>query len=81
MVNWKLIARIMGYLLFIEAGLMMLCQGVCWLYGEGAKSFLPPIVMAVVLGMMGVGLGWNAGKKMGRKDGYIVVSMVWVLLR
>ncbi|MBP3213704.1 MAG: TrkH family potassium uptake protein [Bacteroidaceae bacterium] len=79
MVNWKLIARIMGYLLFIEAGLMMLCQGVCWLYGEGAKSFLPPIVMAVVLGMMGVGLGWNAGKKMGRKDGYIVVSMVWVL--
>ncbi|MBR6202422.1 MAG: TrkH family potassium uptake protein [Bacteroidaceae bacterium] len=69
----------MGFLLFIEAGLMMLCQVVCWWYGEGVKSFLPPIVMAVVLGIMGVGLGWNAGKKMGRKDGYIVVSMVWVI--
>ena len=31
MVNWKLIAKIMGFLLFIEAGLMMLCQFICWI--------------------------------------------------
>ena len=79
MVNWKLIAKIMGFLLFIEAGLMMLCQVVCWLYDEGIKEFTPPIVIALVLGATGVWLGMNAGKKMGRKDGYIVVSLVWII--
>lgn len=79
MVNWKLIAKVMGFLLFIEAGLMMLCQFVCWLYGEGIKAFTPPIAAALLLGITGVILGRKAGKKMGRKDGYIVVSTVWVL--
>lgn len=79
MVNWKLIAKVMGFLLFIEAGLMMLCQFVCWLYGEGIKAFTPPITAALLLGITGVILGRKAGKKMGRKDGYIVVSTVWVL--
>lgn len=79
MINWRLIAKILGFLLFIEAGLMMLCQVVCWLYEEGVRAFCPPIAMALVLGVIGVFLGRNAGKKMGRKDGYIVVSVVWVL--
>lgn len=79
MINWKLIAKIMGFLLFIEAGLMMLCQFVCWIYGEGARAFSPAIVLALVLGVVGVLLGRRAGKKMGRKDGYIVVSFVWTL--
>lgn len=79
MVNWRLIAKILGFLLFIEAGLMMLCQFVCWLYGEGIHAFIPPIAAALVLGVAGVAVGWKAGKKMGRKDGYIVVSIVWVL--
>ena len=79
MINWKLIAKIMGFLLFIEAGLMMLCQGVCWIYDEGVKAFSPAIALALLLGMTGVLLGRRAGKKMGRKDGYMVVSLVWVL--
>ena len=58
---------------------MMLCQVVCWMYNEGVKAFTPPIAIALLLGIIGVVLGRNAGKKMGRKDGYIVVSSVWVL--
>ena len=69
----------MGFLLFIEAGLMMLCQGVCWIYDEGVRVFSPAIILALLLGITGVLLGRHAGKKMGRKDGYIVVSLVWVL--
>lgn len=79
MINWKLIAKIMGLLLFIEAGLMGLCQVVCWLYGEGVRAFVPPIVTALILGVLGVLVGRNAGKKMGRKDGYMVVSITWVV--
>ncbi|MBQ6965194.1 MAG: TrkH family potassium uptake protein [Bacteroidaceae bacterium] len=79
MPNWRLIAKIMGFLLFIEAGLMMMCQAVCWMYDEGVKAFSPAILTAVVGGIAGLIFGKNTGKKMGRKDGYIVVSLVWVL--
>lgn len=79
MVNWKLIAKVMGFLLFIEAGLMMLCQVVCWMYDEGVKAFSLPICIALLLGGIGVLVSKDAGKKMGRKDGYIIVSSVWVL--
>ena len=79
MINWKLIAKIMGFLLFIEAGLLMLCQFVAWTYDEGVKEFSPAIILSVLLGAVGVLLGRHAGKKMGRKDGYIVVSLVWTL--
>ena len=53
MVNWRLIAKIMGLLLFIEAGLMMLCQGVCWIYDEGVRAFSPAIALALLLGIIG----------------------------
>lgn len=79
MINWRLISRIMGSLLFIEAALLMLCQLVSWIYDEGYLAFSPAIGTAVVLGLIGIFLGRNAGKNMGRKDGYLVVSIVWVL--
>lgn len=79
MINWRLISKVMGFLLFIEAGLMMSCQIVSWIYNEGLYAFTPPIVVSVVLGTIGVLLGRNAGKAMGRKDGYIVVSITWVI--
>lgn len=69
----------MGFLLFIEAGLMFLCQIVALIYSEGFNAFTPPIVISIVLGCIGILLGKKAGPNMGRKDGYIVVSIVWVL--
>mgnify|MGYP002622879012 CR=1 FL=1 len=79
MINWRLIAKVMGALLFIEAGLLFLCQVVCWIYDEGIGAFIPPMALAVVLGCLGMAAGRKSGASMGRKDGYIVVSMVWVL--
>lgn len=79
MINWRLISKVMGILLYIEAGLMFLCQIVSWIYEEGLKAFAPPIAAAILLGTIGILLGKNAGKNMGRKDGYLVVSFVWVI--
>ena len=42
-------------------------------------DFVLPICVALLLGGLGVLLGRNAGKSMGRKDGYIIVSFIWVL--
>lgn len=79
MINWRQISKIMGFLLFIEAGLMFLCQIVALIYSEGFDAFTPPILISILLGCIGVFFGQKAGTNMGRKDGYIVVSIVWVL--
>ncbi len=57
----------------------MLCQVVSWLYGEGVRAFVPPVGAAILLGFIGILLGRKAGKNMSRKDGYIVVSSVWIV--
>ena len=79
MINWRLIFKVQGALLFIEAGLLFLCQIVSWIYDEGCKAFLSAVVLSAILGATGLYLGRRAGKNMGRKDGYIVVSSVWVI--
>jgi trk system potassium uptake protein TrkH len=77
--NWKLIIKILGFLLFIEAGLLALCLPVSLAYDESVMPFLWTICTALVLGMAGVGVGVRAKSSMSRKDGYIVVSVVWIL--
>ena len=79
MVNWRLILKVLGILLNIEAGLMLLCQIVAFIYDEGFMFFTPPIILSLFLGLIGIYLGKKAGPNMGRKDGYIIVSTVWVL--
>lgn len=79
MINWRLIIKIIGILLHIEAGLMLLCQIVSFIYDEGMLPFCIPILIAIVLGVPAILYGHQAGKNMGRKDGYIVVSLTWVI--
>ena len=79
MINWKLILKVIGVLLFIEAGLMATCQCVSWLYGEGVMEFTPPIIISFLLGTIGYYLGKGSSSNMSRKDGYLVVSSVWVI--
>lgn len=69
----------MSFLLFIEAGLMMLCQFVSWIYGEGVKAFVLPIGIALVIGFIFYLFGRKATKSIGKKDGFIIVSVIWVL--
>ena len=79
MINWKLISKVMGLLILTEAGLMFLCQIVSWIYGEGVEAFLYPSIIAAAIGAFGVYMGRKAKKDMGRRDGYFIVSLVWVL--
>lgn len=79
MINWRLISRIMGSLFFIEAGLILLCLIVALIYSEDFWPYVIPAAGSVLFGILCTFLGRNAGTNMGRKDGYIVVSMVWIL--
>lgn len=77
--NWRLISKVLGVLLFIQAGLLMVCAGVSRLYGETAAPFLWTTLLAAALGAGLTGAARGGGRNMGRKDGYIVVSLTWVV--
>ncbi len=79
MPNWKFIVRLLGILLYIEAVLMGACLGVSAYYGESVMPFVWAILLAILLGTVGAFVSRGAGKSMSRKDGYIVVSIVWIV--
>lgn len=77
--NWRLISKVLGVLLFIQAGLLLLCAGVSRLYSESAAPFLWATLLVVALGAILLTASRGGGRNMGRKDGYIVVSLTWVV--
>ena len=77
--NWKLISRILGILLFIEAGLMCVCMAVSMIYRESIYTFFWPTAGSVVLGLVLCALAHGNSPNMGRKDGYLIVSIAWVM--
>ena len=81
MINWKMIYKIMGFLLFIEAGFLSLCTTLSALYGE--PDLLAFIVSTAITILVGIPLsyaGKQAERKLSRKDGYVVVTFAWVLI-
>lgn len=58
---------------------MLICMLVSLYYCESIMPMLWGAATAILLGAAGLAYGRGAGKNMGRKDGYIVVSIVWVV--
>ncbi len=80
MSNWRLIIKVIGILLFIEAGLLLTCFIVGIIYNEPARySFLWPMIIAWTIGFVNQYVGRNSALTMSRKDGYIIVSFIWVI--
>lgn len=79
-VNYKLVGRILGILLFIEAGLFIICAGVSLLYHEDEYiHFVYSILITVAAGGIMFVAGRKARHQLARRDGYCVVSLSWVL--
>ena len=66
-------------LLFIEAGMLLITLGVAAFYHEDIMPYVYATIMSVVLGILGRVIGIGAGKRLGRRDGYIIVSLVWIV--
>jgi trk system potassium uptake protein TrkH len=78
-IHFKTIIRIIGMLLLIESGMLLLCGGVSYFYGE---EDLPAFILSVCItagvgGVMNI-IGRHGERQMTRRDGYILVSLVWV---
>lgn len=80
MINWKIIARILGFLLYIESLLLDLCSAFGFYYDEDDRwPFVIAAGVALVVGLVLNYIGRGAEKRFSRRDGYIIVSFSWVV--
>jgi trk system potassium uptake protein TrkH len=77
--NWKLILRILGILLFIEAGMLFLCAGVGLFYQEKFLYFVWSALVAIIFGTVSQLAGRHWSGRMGRKDCYMTVTLSWLV--
>ncbi len=78
--NIKLVVFIMGALLYVESLFIMTAGILAYSYQEyDAPYFLYSFLITLGLGSVCLFLGRNPEKKLGNREGYMTVSLVWVV--
>lgn len=80
MINFRIISKIIGSLLFVEAFFMLWCVIMGFAYGEDDQlAFLVSLLLTTASGFLFLMLGRNAENRLSRKDAYLLVTSVWVI--
>ena len=80
MINRKLIYKILGSLLFIEAFFMLWCLAMALFFKESDEmAFLLSTIVTFGSAFLMVFLGRDAENTLSRRDAYFVVTLVWVI--
>jgi trk system potassium uptake protein TrkH len=75
-----MVFRTMGALLLIESVFMALALGVSLWYSEADSGvFLLSTIITLLAGVIGLLVGRHAESRMGEREGYVIVAMVWVV--
>ena len=78
--NTRMVFRTMGALLLLEAIFMAIAMGVSLWYKEADTGiFLISTIITLLAGVIGLCIGRRAESRMGEREGYIIVAMVWVV--
>lgn len=79
MLNLPLIYKAIGTLLQLEALLMAICLGMGFWFEEANHwTFALPALIAFAIGTLLRFFGRHAENRMGRRDGFLIVSLTWV---
>ncbi|MBN1115939.1 MAG: TrkH family potassium uptake protein [Bacteroidales bacterium] len=79
MLNIKIIIRTLGFLLIGEGLFMLLSLSVAGIYKDGdASAFLYSALITIGSGLLFFIITRKASKNIGKREGYIIVSAVWV---
>lgn len=78
--NWKILYKIMGSLLWLEASLMLLCVVMSLCYGESdTMPFLYSVLITAAGGWGCYFAGRKADNNLRRKDAYMLVTSTWII--
>lgn len=80
MVNFRIISKILGSLLLLEAFLMLCCLAVAMVYEEDdVMAFLMSTLLTNAGAFAFLGAGRTARNTLSRRDAYVVVTAVWTV--
>ena len=80
MVNFKIIYKVIGTLLFIEAAMMLLCVGLSLYMGEDdSLAFVVSVFLTVLGGLIFKYLGRDSDNSLGRREAYLLVTLTWII--
>ena len=78
--NLKIIIKVLGFLLLVEGIAMLVALIVAILYnGSDIQAFLISAGINIGAGGLILAGGRNAKKEIGKREGFIIVTMVWVV--
>lgn len=78
--NLKIIFKILGFLLFIEAFFMLVTAGIGWLYHESdLYIFLRSAGYTLAAGLVLALIGRKARPDVGKHESFVIVTLVWIL--
>lgn len=80
MVNFRLVSKIIGSLLFIEAMFMAACLVMAFVFHEDdVMAFLMSTLLTFSGGFLFLYCGRSADTSLSRRDAYVVVTATWVI--
>ena len=77
--NYRMIARVLGLILLIYAGLMVLPALVGLCFGESTRPFLKSILVCAVPGCLLTAIRPKV-KNLVTRDGFVIVGLGWILI-
>lgn len=78
MINKKIIFRALGFLLYVQAGFLILSLGVSIYYGEDDLwAFIISLLINLMVASASHYYGKGAERIISRKDGYVIVASAW----
>lgn len=79
-INWRMLMRVMGWLLLIEGAFMLVPVATALYYDEkDLQAFLWAIAITVVTGAVTTTCVRPRRFDMGKRDGFLLTAMVWVV--
>ena len=80
MLNFKIIYKIIGTLLYIEAAMMSICMGMAlYLKDDDSLAFITSVILTVLGGILFRYLGRNSENSLGRREAYLLVTLTWII--
>lgn len=78
--NLKIIFRVIGFLMFVEGVAMLLALITSIIYRENDTfGFIISSGINLILGALIIWLTRNANKDIGKREGFIIVTLVWIV--
>lgn len=79
-INIKIIIRLFGHLMLVESAFLLISLLVSLFYGESdAMAFVKTILLTGTFALISIFLTRKHDENFGKREGYVIVSLVWVV--